>query len=145
MIDKLNKLTTREKPKQPQKPESKLWQAALGMSKNEAINVVAKDLNNYMTLASFNLQSVKQNLNETGMEKPGTAKTIAQEFKFVRDYSVNSMYNFYSDGALRKFVRRVQGEQTTSAEQIRIKFYVALLTTAITYAFWPAKKPVFIE
>ncbi len=33
--------------------------------------MVAKDLNSYMTMASFNVLSVKQNLTETGVDKPG--------------------------------------------------------------------------
>lgn len=107
------------------------------MSKIEALNVVAKDINNYMTMASFNVLNVKQSLTESRVEKPGTARSVAEELKFVRDYSVNSFYNFYSDGALRKLVRRLQGEQSSSAEQFRFRFYVALLTTAAVYAFWP--------
>lgn len=100
-------MTTREKPKQPEKQESKLWQAAFGMSKKEAINLAAKDLNSYMTLASFNVSSVKQNLTETGVAQPGAAKTISEELRFVRDYTVNSMYRFYSEGALKKFVYKL--------------------------------------
>ena len=48
--------------KKREKPESKLWQAAFGMSKKDVIEFTAKDFNQYMTLAHFNIGNVKENL-----------------------------------------------------------------------------------
>ena len=48
--------------KKREKPESKLWQAAFGMSKKDIIEFTAKDFNQYMTLAHFNIGNVKENL-----------------------------------------------------------------------------------
>ena len=52
------------------KPESKVWKAAFGMSKQEVIERASEDFRQYMTGAHFNIGQVKQSLlssDETGL------------------------------------------------------------------------------
>ena len=56
---KLNKLFRKE---QVKKPESKLWNAAFGMSKQDLVEYASEDFRRYMVLGHFNMGNVKKSL-----------------------------------------------------------------------------------
>lgn len=133
------------------KPESKLWKAAFGMSKQEVVEHASEDFRKYMTMGHFNMGNVKFALLEnqsTDLVDPSKPRSYVQkvkdEYKFVKDYTMNSVYNFYSEGVLRRFVLRLapmEGAGTT-AEQMRIRFYVAMVVSAaVAYAMWERRNP----
>jgi hypothetical protein len=51
-------LKKEDNPKKVHKQESKLWQAAFGMNKNEVVQFTREELRRYMTNAHFNMSSV---------------------------------------------------------------------------------------
>lgn len=59
MKEKLNKLLKKEK---VVKPESKLWNAAFGMSKQDVVEHASEDFRRYMVLGHFNIGNVKKSL-----------------------------------------------------------------------------------
>lgn len=53
---------------------------------------------------------------------------------------MNTMYNFYSEGVLKKFVLRLEAPTFTTAEQMRIRFYVAIATAIVAYGYIDSRK-----
>ena len=90
-----------------------MWTAAFGMSKAEVVEYVSEDFRKYMVSAHFNMGSVKESLLEsqsndvvdpTSKVIQNPFKKIQQEIKWIRNYSLNTFYNFYSEGVLKRFV-----------------------------------------
>jgi hypothetical protein len=74
----------------------------------------SEDFRQYMTGAHFNISEVKQRLlssDQTGLteknSKPSSLQWALQEFNLVKQYTMNTVYNFYSEGVLNRFVLKL--------------------------------------
>ena len=84
------------------------------MSKQEVKEAVAEDFDSYMTKAHFNVQSVKDSITsskETGVSKGDETQNVFEkahrEFKQAKDYGMNSVFNFYREGVMSNYIKRL--------------------------------------
>jgi hypothetical protein len=78
-------------------------------TKKEVHEAVSEDFRKYMTSATYNISDAKKALN-TGSQLQGE-QLIGDRFKnewdHLRRFTVNSVYNFYAEGVLNRYVLRL--------------------------------------
>ena len=94
--EKINRFLTRKEQAKPleRKPESKLWVAAFGMTKSEVAQKVAKGIDNFLTVALFDLKAINESLdkqNNKELRDPNQKLSFVEkaqaELKFIKAYS----------------------------------------------------------
>ena len=64
------------------------------------------------------------------------------EFNLVKQYTMNTVYNFYSEGVLNRFVLRIKsGEENGFFDSTRARFYGALFSMIVVYGLWGRRSP----
>ena len=106
-----------------------------------------------MTGAHFNIGQVKQSLlasDQTGLtdkNRPSsTLSWVLTEFNLVKQYTMNTVYNFYSEGVLNRFVLKLKSDEENSLlDSTRARVYMALFTTIVLFALWEKRRPHAVD
>lgn len=69
--------------------------------------------------------------------RPSTLDWALAEFNLVKQYTMNTVYNFYSEGVLNRFVLKLKsGEENSIFDSTRARIYLALFSTIVVFALW---------
>lgn len=110
---------------------------------------VSEDFRQYMTGAHFNISQVKKSLlasDSTDLtdknSRDSKLKWALDEYNLVKQYTMNSVYNFYSEGVLNRFVLKLNANTGESSpfDSTRVRAYAALVFTIIVFGFWDSKR-----
>ena len=132
----------REKVEAP-KTESPLWQVAFKMSKQEVRETIAEDFRNYMTSAHFDIGRVRREIREQnkGALKQGNSysEKVKGEFELFKSWSMNTVYNFYSEGVLKESILRLQSGVEENMDR-RVQVYIALFCSVLLYGLYDSRR-----
>jgi hypothetical protein len=102
-----------------------------------------------MTGAHFNIGQVKQSLlasDQTGLTDKNSSSSslnwVLAEFNLAKQYTMNTVYNFYSEGVLNRFVLKLKsGEENSLFDSTRARAYIALFSTIVLFGLWERRRP----
>ena len=65
-----------------------------------------------MTSAHFNISNVKKSLQDSGsVVEKSKFDWIQREYDYLKQFSLNTVYNFYSEGVLNRYVLRLKSSE----------------------------------
>ena len=74
--------------------------------------LVSEDFRQYMTSAYFNISNARKSLQDSGsVAKNGKLDWIRREFDYLKQFANNTVYNFYSEGVLNRYVLRLKSTE----------------------------------
>lgn len=76
-----------------------------------------------MTSAHFNISNVKKSLQDSGsVVQNSKLDWIRRELDYLKQFTHNTIYNFYSEGVLKRYVLRLKSSEPSQIDY-RVKLY----------------------
>lgn len=118
------------------------------MNKKEVHEAVSEDVRQYMVSAHFNLNNVKAALKQendgvvSGDQAESLHHKAQREYEQVKNYGMNSFYNFYREGVLSKYVVKITegADKQKMPDSYKMKFIAAFFTSFLAYGFYDSRR-----